>query len=72
VRSRWWWGDFDHLLARMRHSPRALALPPSAPTRLQALLAFLSIWHPGDRNEILRLSDPKPFVRETLEWFRAL
>lgn len=72
VRSRWWWGDFDHLLARMLHSPGALALPPSAPTRLEALGAFLTLWRPGDRSEVLRLGDPKPFVRETLEWFRAL
>ena len=72
VRSRWWWGDFDHLLARALHSSKALALPPGAPSRLRALAEFLILWRPGDRNEILRLSDPKPFFRETVEWFRAL
>jgi hypothetical protein len=31
---------------------------------------FLLLWRPGDRNEILRLSDPRPFFRETADWFR--
>ena len=72
VRSRWWWGDFDHLLARLRHPAKRLALAPSAPSLLGALGAFFVLWRPGDRNEILRLSDPRPFFHETLEWFRAL
>ncbi len=33
VRNRWWWGDVDHLLARLRHSPAQLGLPPNAPSR---------------------------------------
>ena len=69
VRNRWWWGDVDHLLARLRRSPAALALPPGAPGRLHALLSFLR-WRPGDRNEILRWSDPAPFFRETWSWLR--
>lgn len=68
VRSRWWWGDVDHLLARLRHSSRALALPPGAPGRLRTLLEFLRLWSPQDRNEILWARDPVPFVHETLEW----
>jgi predicted ATP-grasp superfamily ATP-dependent carboligase len=72
VRSRWWWGDFDHLLARMRHPAKRLALPTSAPSTLRALGEFLILWRPGDRSEILRVNDMTPFFRETLEWFRAL
>ncbi len=68
VRSRWWWGDVDHLLARMRRSDRYLALPPHSPSRWQALADFLRLWRPGDRNEILRAGDPLPFVRETIDW----
>lgn len=71
VRSRWWWGDVDHLVARLRRSPAALALPPGAPGRGRALLDFLTLWRPGDRNEILRVSDPAPFVRESLDWVRG-
>jgi predicted ATP-grasp superfamily ATP-dependent carboligase len=70
VRSRWWWGDVDHLLARLRRSARALALPPDAPSRGRAIVDFLRLWRPGDHNEILRLDDPLPFIRETADWLR--
>ncbi len=71
VRSRWWWGDVDQLLARLRRSDADLALPPDAPSRLGAVLDFLRLWRPGDRNEILRLGDPEPFLRESLLWLRG-
>jgi predicted ATP-grasp superfamily ATP-dependent carboligase len=70
MRNRWWWGDVDHLLTRLRRSAADLGLPPGAPSRGQVLLDFLRVWRPGDRNEILRLTDPMPFVRETLGWLR--
>lgn len=70
VRSRWWWGDVDQLLTRLRHSAARLNLPPGEPSRLGALARFLLLWRPGDRNEILRLDDPRPFLRETAAWFR--
>jgi predicted ATP-grasp superfamily ATP-dependent carboligase len=69
IQSRWWWGDVDQLLARLTRSRRALNLPPGAPSRLQALVSFLRLWRPGDRNEILRWDDPRPFFRETANWF---
>ncbi len=68
-RSRWWWGDVDHLLARLRRSRKELALPADAPTRWQAVLAFLTLWRPGDRSEVFRLDDPLPAIRETVNWF---
>lgn len=68
IRSRWWWGDVDQLLALLRHSPAELALPPDAPTRSRALLDFFTLWRPGDRNEIFRWSDPTPVLRESLDW----
>ncbi|MGI9078335.1 MAG: ATP-grasp domain-containing protein, partial [Gemmatimonadaceae bacterium] len=71
VRSRWWWGDVDHLIARLRHSAASLALPNGAPSRLGALREFLTLWRPGDRNEILRLRDPMPFMFETGEWLKG-
>jgi predicted ATP-grasp superfamily ATP-dependent carboligase len=72
MRSRWWWGDVDHLLARWRRSAASLALPANAPSRWRATLDFFTFWHPHDRNEVLRVRDPRPFVRETIEWFRRL
>jgi predicted ATP-grasp superfamily ATP-dependent carboligase len=71
VRSRWWLGDLDHLLARLRRSPGALALPPGAPGRLRALLEFLVLWRPGDLGEVFRWSDPRPGIRELGEWLRG-
>ncbi|HLB54002.1 MAG TPA: ATP-grasp domain-containing protein [Gemmatimonadales bacterium] len=70
LRSRWRWGDVDHLLARIRLSPQELALPPDAPALGRVLLDVLVPWRPGDRDEILRWSDPVPFLRETIDWFR--
>jgi len=67
-RMRWWWGDVDHLLLRWRKSAAALALPAGAPSRWRATLDFLTFWRPHDRNEVLRLKDPRPFFRETIEW----
>lgn len=69
VKSRWWWGDIDHLLLRIRDSDEKLALPPGAPGRLATLRNFLTLWRPGDRSEILRLRDLRPFLLETREWF---
>lgn len=70
VRSRWWWGDVDQLLSRWRKSDSQLALPPDAPSRLRATLAFFSVLQPHNRSDVFRVKDVKPFVRETLDWFR--
>jgi predicted ATP-grasp superfamily ATP-dependent carboligase len=70
VRSRWWLGDVDHLLARLRRSPETLALPPGSPGRWAAVRDFLVLWRPGDRSEILRWSDAAPALRELSEWLR--
>lgn len=70
VRSRWWWGDVDHLLARLTRSDARLALPPGSPSRFAAVLQFLRLWWPGDHNEVFRWGDPWPAVRETVAWFR--
>lgn len=68
VRSRWWWGDVDHILTRLRHRDSALALPPGSPGRFRTAMNFLIPWRPRDRFEILRLHDPAPFARETVNW----
>lgn len=69
VRVRWWWGDVDHLLARLRHSDAALSLPPDAPTRWAAVRAFLGASIGGDADSVWRRDDPRPFVTETMAWF---
>ncbi len=68
-RLRWWWGDVDQLLLRLRHSATDLGLPAGAPGRLHALREFLTLFRRGDRGEVLRLDDPAPFFHESLHWF---
>ena len=66
VRSRWFWGDVDHLIARWRE--------PGSTWRLRAgsAVRWLRGFGPAYSSEIFRWSDPLPFARETLEWFRSL
>jgi len=71
VRSRWFWGDVDHLVTRLRRSDRQLSLPNGAPSRWATLKAFFSR-HPGDINEIQRRDDMRPFLRESVLWFQQV
>ncbi len=59
IRSRWEWGDVDHLLIRMRRGGGG-----------GGLLAWFRPWWPGDRFEVFRLSDPRPFLAESRSWIR--
>ena len=68
VRNRWWWGDVDHLITRLRHSNTALSLPSGSPSRTQMLFEFIR-WRRTDMNEILQRDDARPFFRETARWF---
>jgi len=69
IRSRWLLGDLDHLLIRMKRSYSASELPTGSPSnRALALLHFLRPWWPGDRFEVLRASDPAPWLHELRLW----
>ena len=72
VRSRWLLGDFDHLLWVLRATQAQRRAAPELPGRIRALGRFLRVWWPGDRWEVLRLSDPRPFLRECATWLRDL
>ena len=71
ARNRWWWGDVDQLLTRLRRSRRRLSLPPDMPGRLRAIGEFVAATLAPGRNEVLHLDDPRPFVHETLNWVRG-
>jgi predicted ATP-grasp superfamily ATP-dependent carboligase len=71
IRLRWELGDMDHLLARARSSDTALHLPPDAPSRLSTVGSVLWPWRRGERWEVLRPSDPKPFFREFSLWIKG-
>jgi predicted ATP-grasp superfamily ATP-dependent carboligase len=65
VRLRWWWGEVDHLIARLRRNyGRAFG------GRWQAIRDFVLPGR-GALNEVLRADDPRPFLRETLDWFQG-
>lgn len=72
VRLRWELGDLDHLLIRLLRSRAQLGLDPEAPGRLGAVAAFLTHHIGRDRLEVLRLSDPLPFVVESLTYAKVL
>lgn len=72
IRSRWFWGDVDHLYLRLRRSRAELQLDNGAGSRVQALLDFLRVHCGRDRSEVWRWRDPAPFVVETLQWFRIV
>jgi protein-tyrosine-phosphatase/predicted ATP-grasp superfamily ATP-dependent carboligase len=64
VRSRWWLGDLDHLLLRLRRPDRELNLPPGSPSRAATIVSFLRVWDANTKGEVLRLSDPSPGIHE--------
>jgi len=72
VKSRWLFGDLDHLLLRLFHTDRALRLPLDAPSRSRTLLDFLKFTAPGLHYEIERRDDPGPFLREAYHYGRDL
>jgi predicted ATP-grasp superfamily ATP-dependent carboligase len=70
VRLRQWWGDVDHLITRLRHSPTKLSLPADAPSNRRVLGEFLR-WRSNSSLDAFRLDDPRPFLRDTATWLRG-
>jgi predicted ATP-grasp superfamily ATP-dependent carboligase len=69
VRSRWWWGQVDHLVGRVTRRVRKASLPPgtlSFACVLRDLL--LGPFRRGDYEEVLWWNDPRPFLSETVRW----
>ena len=65
LRSRWLWGDLDHLYMRLRYSPQTLNLPPGAPSRMAAIGQFLRLLPGRDHLEVFRWNDLGPILAET-------
>jgi protein-tyrosine-phosphatase/predicted ATP-grasp superfamily ATP-dependent carboligase len=64
VRSRWFLGDLDQLILRLRKSDEHLGMPPGSPTRGEALLEFIARSGAPTHSEVMRLSDPLPGLHE--------
>lgn len=69
VRTQWFWGEIDHLLARFRERHNRLSGAPGLWATSRDVLRDLL--DPRVRNEVLRLRDPRPFFQETLDWLRG-
>jgi predicted ATP-grasp superfamily ATP-dependent carboligase len=71
VRSRWFWGDVDHLYLRLRDGNGAIGGGTEGERggRLAAVRNFLHCHLGRDREEIWRWRDPGPFLLETLSRF---
>jgi len=69
VRSRWWWGQVDHIVGRVRRS--ASMAPLLSHTRSTGRAVGDLLFGPlrrADYEEVLRWSDPVPFWNETIRW----
>jgi predicted ATP-grasp superfamily ATP-dependent carboligase len=71
VRSRWTWGQIDHVLTRLRHPRLRATLPPGTVGLGRAIADLVAgPFRPHDRDEVFRWTDPRPAWRETADWFR--
>ena len=64
VKGRWFWGDVDHLLTRLRRSARSLHLTGDAPGRIATLAGFIGTTLRFPHDQVFRLDDPRPLWRE--------
>ena len=71
TRSRWWWGEVDHVIARLRDPADVPGLPSGFAGRMRALADFVVATASRGREEIFRVDDPRPFLRETADWLRG-
>jgi predicted ATP-grasp superfamily ATP-dependent carboligase len=72
VRSRWWWGQVDHLVGRVRPRASAAPIPPGTRSLTRALGDLLcGPFRRSDYEEVLRWNDPRPFWNETVRWIGA-
>ena len=72
VKSRWFLGDLDQLLLRLRKSHKQLGLPPGSPNKLQALWDFLAGTDRQTKSEVFRLDDSRPAFYEAGLYLRQL
>jgi len=69
VRSRWWWGQIDHLVGRVRRPATTEPLPPGTRSTSRVFRdLLLGPLRRRDYEEVLRWTDPGPFWNETIRW----
>lgn len=71
VRSRWWWGEVDHLLARVKEALGSHGAVPALRQLISTTRDLLGGWGGAVRPEVWSWSDPAPFLHETVGWLRG-
>lgn len=71
VRSRWWWGEVDHLVARVKEAHTSHGVVPAIRQLTCSIRDLLRGWGGQTRSEVWAGSDPAPFLRETMDWLRG-
>jgi hypothetical protein len=72
VRSRWWWGEIDHLISRARRRGVNRVLPAGTISVGRVVADVLLGWmRHASRDCVFRFADAKPFWRESLTWMRG-
>lgn len=72
VRTRWLWGEIDHWFARMKAALNRDASVRPMEVAADAIGAITSEFGRGSNLEVLDWSDPRPFLRESVNWTREL
>jgi predicted ATP-grasp superfamily ATP-dependent carboligase len=68
VKSRWFLGDLDALLATVSQPRSRLNLPVTHPSRLRLIWDFMHLVSRDTRYEVLKLQDPVPGLVELRRW----
>lgn len=72
VRTRWLWGEIDHWLARTKAALNREGSTRPMQVAADAMGAITSELGRGSNLETLDWSDPRPFLRESVDWVREL
>lgn len=72
VKSRWWLGDVDHWLIRLKKSDSALNLPPGTPSKWKTLISLVRSHDPNTRSEVYQTNDPEPWQFELKIYLRSM
>jgi predicted ATP-grasp superfamily ATP-dependent carboligase len=73
LKSRWEFGDLDHLMLRLMRDPKHPSLSGTRVRKRDAVAAFLmDFFRPSVVHEVFNYGDPAPFVFEAKEYVRNL
>lgn len=73
LKSRWEFGDLDHLMLRLMRDPEHPSLSGTRVRKRDAIAAFLTdFFRPSVVHEVFNYGDPAPFLFEAKEYVRNL